>query len=719
MKLKIFNVILFLYFPLFSHTELLIKMPTRSRPEQFFKTLDTYYKKLSNSISYHFVISCDIDDNLMNSPHVIEKLKKYEHLSYYYGNSCSKIEAYNCDIDKHLDFDVLLVVSDDMEPTVDSFDAIIMKKMHQYFPDYDGVLNFHDGNVGERCNTLPIIGKKFYDRFGYIYHPDYKSLFCDEELTLVSRILGKEVVFYEMLIKHKHPDWDSSYASDDLYKHNQTFFDRDEKIFKERQARNFDLDEHLLQNNMRKEWSILLPTIEKNSNSFNHLYQKLQNQIKALGLEEKIEVLILKDLGELPTGFKRNELLRQSKGYYVSFIDDTDDIHDNFIKLIYEKIHANVDCVNVYGTITTQGENAQTITLFNHHCLTKRYIAVQFLFPRIFCKSDESWSNQLNKSGFIKNKTEIEEPLYFVKKEKKQKKIVGLLQIRNESVLIEQCLRALSMYTDGIIILDDASSDDTVKKCQAVAQKYHIEKIIQNQTSAWENRTESDNRQKLLDAGRAAGGTHFIILDADEMMTANCARNNHLRSLILQLNPGDRLQMNIVHFWNSIDRYRIYFNEKMKYFIFCDDGCCFYENKFLHVDRVPLNLSGGANLEYNDGRFALLHFGYINWQNVLIRQAWYKCLERIRTPKKSGSEINSWYPAHKEKDLQTFPVPSEWLSGYDFFDAHLFDSAEQWRCKQIFSWFNAFGKDYFRDLEIWHLDWDELRKERDIIAKTS
>jgi len=288
--------------------------------------------------------------------------------------------------------------------------------------------------------------------------------------------------------------------------------------------------------------------------------------------------------------------------------------------------------------------------------------------------------------------------------------IVGLVQIRNESVLIEQCLHALSEYTDAIVILDDASSDDTVKICESVAQKYQVKKIICNETSAWENRTESDNRQKLLNAGRAIGGTHFIILDADEMVTANCKHQNYLRKIIMQLNPGDRLSLNIVHFWQSLERYRIYFNEKMKYFIFCDDGRCFYEKKFLHVDRVPLNLSGGANLELSDARYALLHFGYLNWQNVLIRQAWYKCLERVRSPQKSGSEINSWYPAHKEKDADTFPVPQEWLSGYDFFNADLFAVAENWRRAQIFAWFNAYGRAHFADLEIWHIDWDAINK---------
>ena len=41
-------------------------------------------------------------------------------------------------------------------------------------------------------------------------------------------------------------------------------------------------------------------------------------------------------------------------------------------------------------------------------------------------------------------------------------KIVGLMMVRNESAIIEQTLRALAVYTDALVILDDASCDNTV-----------------------------------------------------------------------------------------------------------------------------------------------------------------------------------------------------------------------------------------------------------------
>ena len=69
----------------------------------------------------------------------------------------------------------------------------IRQKMIKHFPDTDGVLWFFDG-WRKDLNTLCIIGRKYYERFGYIYHPDYKSFWCDAEFTEVANKLKKQVL---------------------------------------------------------------------------------------------------------------------------------------------------------------------------------------------------------------------------------------------------------------------------------------------------------------------------------------------------------------------------------------------------------------------------------------------------------------------------------------------------------------------------------------------
>jgi len=217
---------------------LLIKFPTRSRPEQFISVLDKYYKNLSNNYPYTFVITCDADDKTMNNKAMREQLKTYPNLIVRYGNSRTKVEACNADVD--LPFDILLLASDDMIPVAKNYDQIIIEDMLKFFPDFDGVLSYNDKYVGEALNTYPVMGSKYYQRFGYIYHPIYKSLCCDNEFTLVSKMLGKEKYIDTILLHHAHPYWHDC-KQDALYKKNNRSHRRDKRIFFSRKALNFDL----------------------------------------------------------------------------------------------------------------------------------------------------------------------------------------------------------------------------------------------------------------------------------------------------------------------------------------------------------------------------------------------------------------------------------------------------------------------------------------------
>ena len=158
---------------------------------------------------------------------------------------------------------------------------------------------------------------------------------------------------------------------------------------------------------------------------------------------------------------------------------------------------------------------------------------------------------------------------------------------RNESNIIAQCLKALSLYTDAIVYLDDASDDNNVEIVQSLAKECNIEKIIQKQS--W-YRDEPGDRNKLLTEGRKLGGTHFVVLDADEMFTANCLENDFLRKEILKLKPGESLRLSWIALWRDIQHYRFdksIFTHHYKEFIFCDDGKSTYQSEFIHTSRKP------------------------------------------------------------------------------------------------------------------------------------
>lgn len=223
-----------------NHPRLLIKIPTRQRPAQFFNVLDLYYQQLSNNIPYIFLITCDIDDLSMNNAETKTRLSTYPNLVYYFNYNRTKIEAYNSDIKKNInDFDILLVASDDTKPSK-NYDLILAQLMLDHFPDFDGIINFNDGHMKRDLNTLPVLGINYYKRFGYVYHPTYKALWCDNELTLISQILNKEYYCDQVIIEHLHPTWHTA-SYDDLYRRNDKFYYQDQAIFEQRKRKRFDL----------------------------------------------------------------------------------------------------------------------------------------------------------------------------------------------------------------------------------------------------------------------------------------------------------------------------------------------------------------------------------------------------------------------------------------------------------------------------------------------
>lgn len=219
--------------------KILIKFPTRNRRDKFFKVLDLYYQYIDDKENTYFLITCDNDDNSMNNQEVIDKFKTYNNLSVDYSNNKSKIQAINYGIDEHL-FDILVVASDDMIPQTKGFDNIIRDKMNEYFPNYDGILWFNDGYQGNNLNTLPILGVEYYDRFGYVYHPSYKSLWCDNEFMEVANKLNKQVYINDVIIKHEHQVWTGE-KWDELQIINDSFNDVDKNNFIRRKKNRFGL----------------------------------------------------------------------------------------------------------------------------------------------------------------------------------------------------------------------------------------------------------------------------------------------------------------------------------------------------------------------------------------------------------------------------------------------------------------------------------------------
>jgi len=220
--------------------KLLIKFPTRNRKNKFFKVLKQYQNLCGDFDNTFFLITLDNDDETMTPSEVSDIFGTFKNIRVVYGNSDSKIHAINRDIELVDEWDIVLLASDDMTPKVKGYDNIIRDRMKEYYPDTDGVLWFNDGHQGNKLNTLSILGKKYYDRFGYIYQPEYKSVWSDNEFMLVGNLLGKQTYMDEVIIEHEHPDW--GYGNRDIiHQINSQNESHDRNLFMRRKNNNFYL----------------------------------------------------------------------------------------------------------------------------------------------------------------------------------------------------------------------------------------------------------------------------------------------------------------------------------------------------------------------------------------------------------------------------------------------------------------------------------------------
>jgi hypothetical protein len=220
--------------------KLLIKFPTRTRPEIFFKTLDLYYNLLSKQNEYHFLISCDIDDLSMTN--IRHRFDVYNNLSVFFDQRTTKIGAINRDMDKApKDWDILLLASDDMIPVIQDYDLYISKNMASQFPDTNGMLWFNDG-FRQDLMTLVVMGRKYYENFGYIFNPIYETMCCDNELMAVGQNSNRIKYYQTVIIEHRHYSFgmkNPAVPKDILYSENMIAYSKDRNILAKRKEEGF------------------------------------------------------------------------------------------------------------------------------------------------------------------------------------------------------------------------------------------------------------------------------------------------------------------------------------------------------------------------------------------------------------------------------------------------------------------------------------------------
>lgn len=217
--------------------------PSRNRIKRCEEAMNNWISNFSNSVhTYEYILSVDNDD---------ECIDKYRDLAKKHGanivsnnNTCCVDAAnYGATFAKG---DLLILVSDDFTCPY-NYDLLLGTYYHQK----PQIFQIND-TITKSIITLPIMNMLAYKELGYIYYPEYKSMFADNDLRLVAESKGWLVDLTFITFEHQHfvnklADKDEAYIrqnSDENWKHGSLIFEKRklelEKLIKEQNAKRFN-----------------------------------------------------------------------------------------------------------------------------------------------------------------------------------------------------------------------------------------------------------------------------------------------------------------------------------------------------------------------------------------------------------------------------------------------------------------------------------------------
>lgn len=283
-------------------------------------------------------------------------------------------------------------------------------------------------------------------------------------------------------------------------------------------------------------------------------------------------------------------------------------------------------------------------------------------------------------------------------------KLVGLMCVKNEAWILGVSARVALKWCDEIVVVDHSSTDDTPQVIAAVAAE-HPGRVVYSQWrdgGAWD---EMEMREYSLTLGRKAGGTHFAVIDADELIAASFIPR--IRRLVDNLAPGDLIDASMIPAWRSLTQYRndnSIWSRGIISLAFADKPGLTWKPQadgYEHHNRPPSGIKN--RIRFGGASEGIIHAQWANWDRVLEKHVHYRMMEHVRWPgRMSTYELNQKYDqALNEADIKISDMPSAWIEPYaDLIQKYYRPTKHSWYLNEIKRLINVHGREAFAGLDL-------------------
>lgn len=211
--------------------------PSRGRPEKAQATAKEWIEKAGVYIEY--LCSIDNDDPSFRQ-YFKWKLPGIPSILGYvlHSDNTSVVDATNAAA-KMVKGEILVYLSDDFK-CPDNWGKLILKEFEKatgprLIKVDDCLQKFHVPVL-----TIPIMNRALYQKLGYFWHPEYKSMFVDEDLYWTAAKLNALKMCPHLKFPHEHVSIGKA-VMDETYRRSSANWDQGKALFQKRKAAGFPL----------------------------------------------------------------------------------------------------------------------------------------------------------------------------------------------------------------------------------------------------------------------------------------------------------------------------------------------------------------------------------------------------------------------------------------------------------------------------------------------